>query len=203
MPVKKKSGEKRVYQLKVTLLEIRPPIWRRIQISGDTNLQLFHRILQAVMGWDGGHLHEFDVFGDPYGDPAFIQGEVADERKATLGQLITGEKEKFHYLYDFGDGWEHEILVEKILPLEKGTSYPVCLTGKRACPPEDCGGAPGYDNLLEILKDPSHPEREDMLDWLPGDFDPEKFDVETVNRRLGGSQRGVSKQKGRNQKSPE
>jgi hypothetical protein len=189
MPVKKKSGENKVYQIKVTLRDIRPPIWRRIQVSSDTNLQRLHRILQTVMGWHGGHLHEFDVFGDPYGDPEVMEGEALDERKVTLGKLISGEKEKFHYLYDFGDSWEHEILVEKILPIEKGIHYPVCLTGKRACPPEDCGGPPGYENLLEILKDPSHPEHEDMFDWLPGDFDSEKFDIESVNRRLTGSQR--------------
>jgi hypothetical protein len=184
MPAKKKSGEKRVYQLKVTLRDIRPPIWRRIQVPGDTNLRQLHRILQTVMGWQGGHLHEFDVLGDPYGDPEVSEGDVQDERSVTLGQLITGEKEKFYYLYDFGDAWEHEILVEKILPLEKGASHPVCLTGKRACPPEDCGGAPGYAELLEILEDPSHPEHDEKFDWLPGDFDSEKFDIESVNSRL-------------------
>jgi hypothetical protein len=197
MPVKKKSDEKRVYQLKVTLRDIRPPIWRRIQVGGDTNLQRLHRILQTVMGWLGGHLHEFFVFGDSYGDPKQMGGDVLDERKVTLKQLITGEKEKFHYLYDFGDSWEHEILVEKILPPEKGTRYPVCLTGKRACPPEDCGGPPGYESLLEALKDPAHPEHDDMFDWLPGDFDSEKFDIHWVNGRL----EGVADKKIRSSKS--
>jgi hypothetical protein len=189
MPVKKKSVEKRVYQLKVTLRDIRPPIWRRIQVISDITLFDLHGILQTVMGWTNSHLHEFDVFGDPYGDPAVMEGEVPDERKVTLGKLITGEKEKFHYLYDFGDSWEHEILVEKILPLESGTTYPICLKGKRACPPEDCGGPPGYEELLDALNDPSHPDHEDMFDWLPGDFDSEKFDVEEVNKRLRGSRR--------------
>jgi len=187
MPVKKKSGEKRVYQLKVTLRDIRPPIWRRIQVTSDTNLQYFHEVLQTVMGWYGGHLHEFEVFGKAYGDPDVMEGEVLDEMSITLGQLITGEKGKLHYVYDFGDSWEHEILVEKILPVEKGTHYPVCLAGKRACPPEDCGGVPGYEELLEILKDPSHPDHEEKFEWLPGDFDSEKFDLESVNGRLRGS----------------
>jgi hypothetical protein len=187
--VKKKPGEKKVYQLKVTLRDIRPPIWRRIQVTSDTDLQRLHRILQTVMGWYGGHLHEFDVFGDPYGDPRDAEEDVLDERKATLGKLITVEKEKFLYTYDLGDGWEHEILVEKILPIEKGTRYPVCLAGKRACPPEDCGGAPGYENLLEALKDPSHPEHEETFEWLPGDFDSEKFDIKSINVELGGSPR--------------
>ena len=103
MPVKKKPGEKRVYQLKVTLRDIRPPIWRRIQVTSNITLFDLHWILQTVMGWYGGHLHEFDVFGDPYGDAQEMQSEVLDERKVALGQLITAEKEKFHYLYDFGD----------------------------------------------------------------------------------------------------
>lgn len=189
MPMKRKTGEKRVYQLKVTLRDIRPPVWRRIQVTNDMNLQQLHQILQTVMGWYGGHMHEFEVFEYSYSGPELMDGEVLDERKVTLGQLITDEKEKFYYVYDFGDSWEHVILVEKILPLEKGARYPACIAGKRSCPPEDCGGAPGYENLLEILKDPSHPEHEEMFDWLPGDFDSEKFDIESVNRRLAGSRR--------------
>lgn len=189
MLVKNKSDKKRVYQLKVTLRDIRPPIWRRIQVQSNTNLYRLHEILQVVMDWTNSHLHEFDIFGESYGDPEVLEGEVLDERSAILGRLITGEKEKFHYLYDFGDSWEHEIIVEKILPVEEGTRYPVCVAGKRACPPEDCGGAPGYGELLEILGDPSHPEHEDRFDWLPGDFDSEKFDIESVNKKLRGSRR--------------
>jgi hypothetical protein len=187
MPVKKKSPEKHIYQLKVTLRDIRPPIWRRIQVVSNTSLQRLHGILQTAMGWHDGHLHEFYIFGNSYGDPKVMEGEVLDERRVTLGQFITREREKFHYLYDFGDAWEHEILVEKILPVEKASRYPVCLTGRRACPPEDCGGAPGYGNLLEVLKDPSHPEYDDMIDWVPPDFDPEKFDIELANRKLARS----------------
>ncbi|MFH1115458.1 MAG: plasmid pRiA4b ORF-3 family protein, partial [Pseudomonadota bacterium] len=132
-----------------------------------------------------GHLHEFDVFGTPYGDPAISgDGDVLDEKKVRLDLLMSEEKEKFHYLYDFGDSWEHEILLEKIIPPEKGTQYPICLTGRRACPPEDCGGAWGYEELLEALKDPSHEDREEMLEWVDEDFDPDRFDVEAINRRL-------------------
>jgi hypothetical protein len=190
MPAKKKSAEKRVYQLKVTLRNIIPPIWRRIQVTSDTNLKYLHGILQTVMGWTDSHLHEFTIRGIPYGDPSDdMEDNIQDEKNVRLGNLISEEGDRFHHLYDFGDSWEHEILVEKILPLEKGTLYPVCLTGKRACPPEDCGGALGYEELLEILKDPFHPEHEEMFDWLPGDFDSEKFDLESVNRELGGSQR--------------
>ena len=189
MPVMKKPGGKRVYQLKVMLRDIRPPIWRRIQVRSDTNLQRLHRIIQTVMDWHESHLHEFEILGARYGDSEFMQGEVEDEQIAKLGKLITEEKEKFLYRYDLGDCWDHEVLVEKIMPPEDGIRYPVCLAGKRACPPEDCGGAPGYEELLEILGDPSHPEHEDRFLWLPGDFDSEKFDVDSVNKRLRGTQR--------------
>ncbi len=185
MPPKKKSGEKQVYQLKVTLLDIKPPIWRRIQVTDDITLYNLDRILQTVMGWTDSHLHEFEVHGEFYGDAGAMEGDGVDERGVTLGGLIANEKEKFHYMYDLGDCWEHEILVEKILPVEKDVRYPVCLTGKRACPPEDCGGTPGYEELLRILSDPSDPEHDHMFAWLPGDLDPERFDVESVNKRLG------------------
>ncbi|MDQ7784265.1 MAG: plasmid pRiA4b ORF-3 family protein [Desulfomonilaceae bacterium] len=181
----KRERRRLVFQLKVTLRGIRPPIWRRIQVTGDTTLHQLHRILQTTMGWYGGHLHEFDVFGTPYGDPAMLEdGVVLDEKKVRLDRLVSEEKERFHYLYDFGDSWEHEILVEKIIPPEKGTTYPVCLTGKRACPPEDCGGPWGYEELLEALKDPSHEDHEEMQEWVDEDFDPNRFDAEEINRRL-------------------
>ena len=181
----KRERRRLVFQLKVTLRGIRPPIWRRIQVTGDTTLHQLHRILQTTMGWYGGHLHEFDVFGTPYGDPAMLEdGVVLDEKKVRLDRLVSEEKERFHYLYDFGDSWEHEILVEKIIPPEKGTTYPVCLTGKRACPPEDCGGPWGYEELLEALKDPSHEDHEEMQEWVDEDFDPNRFDAEEINSRL-------------------
>ncbi|MBI5251799.1 MAG: plasmid pRiA4b ORF-3 family protein [Desulfomonile tiedjei] len=192
MPVKKKSDEKRAYQIKVTLRDIRPPIWRRMLVPCDIRLDNLHRVLQVVMGWTDSHLHEFIIDGVSYGDPSLdvdMGDDVENEKRFNLHKVVPGEKSKFHYLYDFGDSWEHEILVEKILPIEKGTRYPVCLAGKRACPPEDCGGAPGYENLLEALKDPSHPEHEEMFEWLPGDFDSEKFDIKSINVELGGSPR--------------
>jgi hypothetical protein len=180
-----KSPRRFVYQLKVTLLGIRPPIWRRIQVTGDTTLHQLHRILQTTMDWHGGHIHEFDMFGTSYGDPANSMDEdILDEKKAKLDQLVSEEKERFLYLYDFGDNWEHEILVEKILPRQKGTQYPTCLKGKRTCPPEDCGGPWGYEELLEVINEPSHEDHEHMLDWVGKDFDPDRFDLEEINLRL-------------------
>ncbi|MEW6351564.1 MAG: plasmid pRiA4b ORF-3 family protein [Thermodesulfobacteriota bacterium] len=182
MPNPDRITNKMAYQLKITLRGIRPPIWRRLQVSGDATLHDLHRIIQRAMGWGGGHLHEFQVSGSCFGDPSEeIGSDVRNEKRITLKQLISAEKEKFSYMYDFGDSWDHQIVVEKILPFDKTTEYPVCLAGKRACPPEDCGGPWGYQELLDVLKDPSHPEYEEMRDWFDEDFDPESFSVDHVN----------------------
>jgi hypothetical protein len=110
--------------------------------------------------------------------------EAKDARTVTLERLVPREKSKLLYEYDFGDSWDHELLVEKRLPLAAGKRYPVCLTGKRACPPEDCGGVWGYASVLEAIRDPEHPEHEEMLEWVGGEFDPEAFDLDEVNREL-------------------
>jgi hypothetical protein len=148
-----------------------------------------HRILQEVMGWYDSHLHQFLIGGDYYATRSLewdgFGPPVISERSTRLEDVISGQKMKFRYEYDFGDGWEHEILVEKVLPPEDGVRYPVCIAGARACPPEDCGGPPGYANLLEIIMDPKHGEYESTLEWLGGDFDPEAFDLKKTNKYLG------------------
>jgi hypothetical protein len=174
-----------VYQIKVTLKGSRPPIWRRIQVASDTTLAQLHRILQRVMGWEGSHLYQFVIGSTPYGEPAMLgELDAKDARMVTLEILVPREKSKFLYEYDFGDSWEHELLVEKRLPLEAGKRYPVCLTGKQACPPEDCGGIWGYASFLEAIRDPEHPEHEEMLEWVGGKFDPAAFDLDEVNMEL-------------------
>jgi hypothetical protein len=176
-----------IYQLKVTLSDTRPPIWRRIQVPADVTLGKLHRILQAAMGWTDSHLHRFEAGGVSYGEPD-PELEFRSERGAKLRDVAPGETSKILYEYDFGDSWLHRIVVEKILPAEPGRKYPVCLQGKRACPPEDCGGVWGYEGLLETLKDPGHPDHEEMKLWVEdtveGEFDPDAFDPEEVNRRL-------------------
>jgi hypothetical protein len=185
MPKKKRNEDIQIYQMKITLDEIKPPIWRRVQVKSNITLYRFHFIIQEVMGWDDYHLHQFIIDGMTYSvsDPADMF-EVIDEETVTLSQVVFEENTKFIYEYDFGDSWSHIILVEKILPFEADKHYPVCLKGKRACPPEDCGGPYGYDELLEILKNPKHPEHEEMVDWLDYDFDPEYFDLDEINERL-------------------
>lgn len=178
------EDSQRVFQLKVTLRGIRPPIWRRIQVTDDITLSRLHDILQTVMGWWEEHLHAFNVNGVEYGSPD-PYSELRSDRRIKLGQLGLAEKSKFRYEYDFGDSWEHELLVEKILAPEPGVSYPRCLKGKRACPPEDVGGIWGYMGYLEAIEDPAHPQHDELLEWS-GPFDPEAFDLEEVNGALSG-----------------
>jgi hypothetical protein len=174
-----------IYQVKVTLDGIRPPIWRRILVTSDTALNKLHRILQVVMGWDDYHLHQFIINGIYYGihDPD-LMFDLKDEEKMKLDMVVLQKQKKFIYEYDFGDSWYHNIMIEKILPPDTKKHYPVCIKGKRACPPEDCGGEGGYYYFLEAIQDPEHPEHEEMLEWEGGSFDPEAFDIDGVNRIL-------------------
>jgi hypothetical protein len=180
-------AETPVYQLKITLKGLKPPIWRRILVPGAITLNKLHRSLQIVMGWEDYHLHSFSVGKELYGVPepgwGFGQREK-DDRKHKLQDVVPGAKMKFLYIYDFGDDWIHEILVEKILPPDKEMKHPVCLDGKLAGPPEDCGGVWGYAGMIEVMNDPEHKEHESVMEWLGDDFDPEVFDIEAVNVRL-------------------
>ncbi len=184
MPSKKVDASP-VYQLKVTLKDSKPPIWRCIQVRGSTTFARLHDILQITMGWTDSHLHQFIVRNEYYGVPnPGWDMEVKDERRVKLEQLVAGVKDRFIYEYDFGDSWAHAILVEKMLTPEPGVKYPVCLTGKRACPPEDVGGIWSYDDFMAAVRDPAHPEHEMYTDWIGGSFDPEAFDLEAVNQQL-------------------
>lgn len=173
-----------VYQLKATLRHVRPPVWRRILVPADTKLPKLHRILQVVMGWHDSHMHAFRFKGEQYGlSGRDFPDMFKSERNVRLDQ-IAGPRARFVYEYDFGDSWEHDIVVEKILPAEQGKHYPLCVAGKRACPPEDCGGVLGYENLVEIMSNPDHEEYAEMSEWLGGVFDPEAFHLEVVNDEL-------------------
>ena len=174
-----------IYQLKVTLKGTRPPIWRRLLIASTDNLEDVHIAMQIVMGWTNSHLHEFVCGHDHYGVPdEELPSDVKDEIDFRLDQILKKEKDKLNYMYDFGDGWEHEIVLEKILPFDMGAVLPVCLKGSQSCPPEDVGGIPGYELFLEAISDPSHPEYEEMLEWIGDDFDSEHFDLAQTNDLL-------------------
>ena len=184
-----------IYQFKITLEGIRPPIWRRIQVPETYSFRDLHIAIQDVMGWGDYHLYEFHV--DDVSIEADEEGfcvdamwkafrpesRTASAGKTRLSEFIKKEKQKFRYLYDFGDNWKHKVELEKILPGKKNVDYPICITGKRACPPDDCGGVWGYENFLEIIEDPTHSEHEEMLEWIGGEFDPEYFDVTGIHFR--------------------
>jgi hypothetical protein len=173
-----------VYQLKVTLKGIRPPIWRRLHVPGPITLAALHDVLQAAFGWTGTHLHQFIVGERYYGQPDDFDEVVFDEGGVTLASTLGTRIKRFAYVYDFGDDWEHEIVVEKVIAGNAGSERPLCLAGRRQRPPEDCGGPCGYQQFLEAIGDPAHEEHQAMLERVDGSFDPELFDLEVVNRAL-------------------
>ena len=176
---------KNIYQIKISLSGAKPPIWRTVLVPSNLKLAAFHDVIQVAMGWTDSHLHQFVANNVFYGIPDDDFGmEMEDESKYKLSHLFKKEKDTIIYEYDFGDSWEHKLLLEKILPDDGKTALPVCIKGKRACPPEDCGGIWGYEELLETILDTNHPEHADMLEWLGEEFDPEEFDLEQINKDL-------------------
>lgn len=154
-------------------------------MRSDLSLGELAPILEGAMGWLGGHLHVFDVDGTWYGsaDPDW-PSDGLDENQYQLGEVLTSVGDKMRWDYDFGDGWEHNVVVEKIFEAEPAVEYPTCLAGRRACPPEDCGGPDGYAQLLEVLADPSHPDHDELREWAPTDFDPDYFDAEEASLEM-------------------
>jgi hypothetical protein len=174
-----------VHQLKVTLLGLEPPIWRRVAVPSDFTLGDLHHVIQFAMGWEHSHMHDFRIGKATYGDSEMLVDESdQDEREASLAQVVPRAKRKFRYMYDFGDSWEHEIVVEAVGPPDPDLRYPAVLAGEHACPPEDCGGVWGYADLLEVLADPGNPAYEEMMEWMGGSIDPEAFDLKKANQRL-------------------
>ncbi|MEU8258751.1 plasmid pRiA4b ORF-3 family protein [Micromonospora inaquosa] len=188
LPAKrKKSGPAApIYQLKVGLRGAKPPIWRRLELPADTSLADLHDIIQVAFGWNDSHLH---VFETAYGDFRVADRELGyrAEGPVTLEQVAPAVGDRFNYTYDFGDSWDHEIVVEKVLSRQP-IAYPRCTGGRRAAPPDDCGGIWGYAELVEVLNDPGHPEHDDRLEWLglasATDFQPARFDATEITRAL-------------------
>ncbi|MFI5892559.1 plasmid pRiA4b ORF-3 family protein [Actinoplanes sp. NPDC051513] len=188
LPVKRKksSATAPIYQIKVALKGTKPPIWRRLEVPADTSLAKLHEIIQVAFGWDDAHMH---VFETAYGDFGVADRELGHRAEApvTLEQIASAEGDRFQYTYDFGDDWTHEIVVEKVLDRAAGP-YPRCTGGRRAAPPEDCGGVWGYAELAEVLADPGHPEHAERLEWLgldsAADFDPAHFDAADITALL-------------------
>jgi len=176
-----------IYQIRIALQEIQPLIWRRIQIWEDVTLAQLHTILQIVMDWEDYHLHEFTigrrVYSVPDPDDNMYERKVIDEQKVRLNDVVPRVGTQFVYLYDFGDSWHHDLLLEAIIMADPTLQYPRCIAGERRTPPEDVGGTPGYEDYLEAIADPEHEEHENMLRWR-GPFDPESFSAEEANSRL-------------------
>ena len=180
----------KILQLKIYLKDVEPKIWRRFLVNDSCTFDKLHRIIQAVMGWENYHLFEFK-FGNMRiipPDEDYLEENELDPQKVKIGDYVNNEKQKFEYVYDFGDSWEHEIVVEKILAdeIEDAGKYPKCVAGERACPPEDCGGIGGYERFLEVLKtgkDPLGEDIDELKEWL-GDWEPENFDLEEINKKV-------------------
>ncbi len=176
-----------VHRMKITLDGVKPPIWRRIEARSDTTLGELSDLLEAAMGWMGGHLHAFDIGGTTYerSDPDEGLGPRAlDEDAHRLDQVLSAAGEAFRWDYDFGDGWRHRVEVEAIEPADPAITYPRCIGGRRACPPEDCGGPYGFAELLEAIGDEEHPRHEELMDWIPPQYDPADFDKDETTEDM-------------------
>ena len=177
-----------IYVLRIDLAQIKPAVWRRLEVAADITLAQLHRVIQLAFDWNDSHLHQFEIDGQLYsqsmpGSFGMDMGDL-DERKFRLA-AVAGVGSRFTYTYDFGDDWIHLVKAEKILPPMPGIRYPRCAAGRNAAPPEDCGGPWGYAEMLQTLADPAHPERDELLEWLGGDFDPAAFDRQELNAGLG------------------
>lgn len=177
-----------IFQVKITLLDIEPAIWRRVLVSADTTLEQLHEVIQAAFGWWNYHLHQYLIDGklyalpDPEDDNDFLPPRL-DERAVQLRDLLTSSS--IVYEYDFGDDWKHLVEIESVvMAQEPGGRYPVCTGGERACPREDCGGTPGYQRLLEALADPEHEEHAELKRWAGRGYHPERFALAAANRAL-------------------
>lgn len=182
------AASESILQLKISLVGVsKPPVWRRVLVPTTMRLDRLHDVIQAAMGWTDTHLHAFEAGGVDYGPPDPELDHV-DERRTAIGDVLSEPRGRMRYVYDFGDYWQHDVVVEKVLEAERGARYPICVTGKGRRPPEDCGGVWGYADLRGTLADPAHEEHADMLDWLgldsAEDFDPHAFDIDEVNATL-------------------
>lgn len=183
MPKKPPSS---VYQLKIVLTGITPPIWRRIQIPSSIKLCCLHSALQVVMGWTDSHLHQFEKDGKNWGVPEwdeFDEFDLIDEDQTKLAKVLKAEGDSMVYQYDFGDDWRHDVVLENIISVNSAVNTPICFGGERRCPPEDVGGVHGYQEFLDVILDPTHKEYEQYVRWAGGHFIDE-FDLRAVNETL-------------------
>lgn len=189
MVKKKLSSKKRsqkIYVLNIVLEATSPVVRRKVMVDGSFSLEALHSVLQLVFGWQMSHLYEFQIgktrYSTPDEDDYFPTEDVDIEIQDAIGS-----ENHFFYNYDFGDGWRHKVSVEAVVEPNDIFQYPICIDGANACPPEDCGGAPGFSNLKEAISNPDHPEHDEILRWLGGYYNPNSFDANRINRDLLGS----------------
>lgn len=173
-----------IYQIQIVLVNTKPKTWRRLLVNSDILLVDFHRIIQTSMGWTNSHLHQFNNGLTSYSPEEFEVEDTKDSRTVKLKTILKKEGSKIVYEYDFGDGWNHDIILEKIIKAEDNGQIPRCIKGKGNCPPEDCGGPYGYMELLKTISNPKHEDYESMMEWLGGEFDPDFFDINQINQQL-------------------
>ena len=170
--------------MRIQLNDVEPAVWRRLLVPAAVRMSTLADILLAVRGWSNAQLHAFEVGEQRYGmDDDDPPEDEIDEQTVTVLQALRGVT-RFTFEYDFGDSWEHEVIVEELTRSDAGLKHAVCLDGANACPPEDVGGPPGYSTFLRAITDPGHEEHEAYLEWVDGSFDPTAFDLGKVNTRL-------------------
>ena len=180
-PAGRQSGE--IFQLQITLKDIKPPIWRRVQVP-DCTLGDLHNIIEIAMGWDGLHMHQFIINGECYGPSSELGSDVEEEDVQLSRVFAGGKKVRMVYEYDFGDGWQHDVKLERTVEREPKVAYPRCIDGSRACPPDDIGGPWGYAEFVDAMADPSHESHDQQKEWFDDEFDPEEFSLDKVNKVL-------------------
>ena len=187
----RRPAPQRIYQLLVRLADLEPAIWRRLWVPDTLTLAKLDRVIQAAMGWSNSHLHDFRIGGRRYGirnDEWDLDGDLLEDKRFRIADVLGSEVGEFEYVYDFGDDWRHMVKIEQLLqPLKAMNTWPMCLAGANACPPEDVGGTPGYMEFLHAMSDPAHDEHGSMWRWWGGPFDPNGFDINAANlaiRRL-------------------
>ncbi|AKH21526.1 plasmid pRiA4b ORF-3 family protein [Sedimenticola thiotaurini] len=176
---------RKVYQLNISLLGVVPEVWRQVRVADSDTLASLHETLQVAMGWTNIHMHMFIKGQEKYGVPDDqFPDDTHNEQQVRLRQVLKKPGDSLLYIYDFGDAWEHRVVLEEVLPYDLSQRLPTCSGGARACPPEDVGGPPGYDEFLEAIVDRSHPEHDYMVRWIGGEFSPELFDINLTNQLL-------------------
>ena len=176
----------KILQFKISLKGSKPLIWRRFQVEDNLMFYDLHLIIQTVMGWENSHLYHFVYGKNSYiGNPDFLESDdTVDDKETKISAIFDKPKTKVIYEYDFGDGWQHDVLLEKILEKDPKQHYPVCLKGELNCPPEDCGGIGGFYLMMETLKDKNNPDYEDTKEWIGENYNPDNFDLNLVNENL-------------------